>query len=117
MKLAPILKGTCPICNEGAIFESKGNLLLFKIPVMYDRCKKCNFKYEKETGFFFGAMFVSYALAVAQFVAAFIIAHFMLGLGLLHSFFVIIGTAILFSTINFRLSRVIWIYLFAKAKD
>ncbi len=113
MKLLSILKGKCPSCEKSGIFHTSGNLLLFQIPKINDRCKKCNFKFEKEPGFFFGAMFVSYALAVAEFIGAFLLSHFIFGRSLLVSFLVIVLIAILFSTINFRLSRTIWIYLFA----
>ncbi|MDO5976026.1 DUF983 domain-containing protein [Flavivirga jejuensis] len=83
---------------------------------MHDRCDNCDFKFEKEPGFFFGAMFVSYALAVAEFIGVFITCYFIIGLSLLTSFFCIIVAAILFSTINFRLSRIIWIYLFSNTE-
>ncbi len=116
MNLIPILRGKCPECKKNNIFNSNGNLLLFQIPQMNHRCKNCNFKFEKEPGFFFGAMFVSYALAVAEFIGVFIMSYFILGLSLLVSFLSIILSAILLSTINFRLSRTIWIYLFSNAK-
>ncbi|TGV01107.1 DUF983 domain-containing protein [Flavivirga rizhaonensis] len=117
MKPISILKGKCPQCKKNDIFSSNGNLLLFRIPKINDRCKTCNFKFEREPGFFFGAMFVSYAIAVAEFIGVFIISYFFLGLSLLASFFGIIISAILFSTINFRLSRTIWIYLFYKKAE
>ena len=116
MKLFPILRGKCPQCQKKNIFSSNGNLLLLKIPQMNVRCENCNLKFEKEPGFFFGAMFVSYALAVAEIIGVFIVSHFFIGLSLLTSFFGIILSAILFSTINFRLSRTIWIYLFCNTK-
>ncbi|AUP77461.1 DUF983 domain-containing protein [Flavivirga eckloniae] len=113
MKLISILKSKCPQCEKNNIFNSGGNLLLFRIPRIKDRCNTCNFKFEKEPGFFFGAMFVSYALAVAEFIGVFLLAHFVLGLSLLFSFIGVICASILFSTFNFKLSRTIWIYLFS----
>ncbi len=116
MNLISILRGKCPQCKKNDIFNSKGNLLFFQIPQMDERCKNCNFKFEKEPGFFFGAMFVSYALAVAEFIGVFIMSYFIFELSLLASFLGIILSAILLSTINFRLSRIIWIYLFSNKK-
>ncbi len=116
MLLNSIVKGKCPNCKKGKIFGVKGNLLLFQIPQINDRCENCNFKFEREPGFFFGAMFVSYGLAVAQFIATFVVCYFLLGLSVLTSFFGVIIAALLFSTINFRLSRIIWIYLFSNKK-
>nr|WP_298534095.1 DUF983 domain-containing protein [uncultured Algibacter sp.] len=81
---------------------------------MHSTCKNCNFKFEKEPGFFFGAMFISYALAVALFIPTFIISNFIFKLAPLQTFFIIVLIAFLSSTINFRLSRIIWIHLFCK---
>ncbi|WP_298247788.1 DUF983 domain-containing protein [uncultured Christiangramia sp.] len=79
---------------------------------MNERCEKCNFKFEKETGFFFGAMFVSYALAVAEMIASLIIFWVLIDLSPLIVFLIIAFVAFISSTFNFRVSRSIWIYLF-----
>ncbi|WP_347420051.1 DUF983 domain-containing protein [Mesonia sp.] len=107
-----ILKGKCPNCKHAAIFETKGNIFLLRMPVMNKRCKECNFKFEKETGFFFGAMFVSYALAVAEMIVSLVLFWLIFDLQPLYVFFIITGMAFLGSTFNFRLARTIWIYLF-----
>lgn len=114
MKIIPALKGKCPRCETGNIFSSKGNSLTFRMPVMHKTCPECNFKFEKETGFFFGAMFVSYALAVAEMLAVLVLSWQIFGLTPLTMFLIIIAMAFLFSTFNFRLSRTIWIYMFYK---
>lgn len=116
MRLLSLLKGKCPQCEKKNIFRSNGNLLKLQIPEMNDTCEQCGFKFEREPGFFFGAMFVSYAVTAAEFIIAFIISHFVFGLSLLVSFFVVIGVAVILSGFNFRLSRSIWIYIFAKPK-
>ena len=69
-------------------------------------------KFEKETGFFFGAMFVSYAIAVAEMITSLVIFWSFLDLSPLNVFFIIAFIAILCSSFNFRMSRAIWIYLF-----
>ncbi len=114
MQLSPILKGKCPQCKKGNVFNLNGNLLLLRVPEMNERCEKCNFKFEKEPGFFFGAMFVSYALAVAQFVIFFMIFYVILNKSPSFTFFGIVLITLLSSTLNFRLSRILWIYLFYK---
>lgn len=107
-----VVKGKCPNCKKGNIFETKGNILLFRMPKMNKRCNECGYKFEKETGFFFGAMFVSYALAVAEMIASLIIFWVLFDLSPLNVFFIITIVAFISSTFNFRLSRTIWIYLF-----
>lgn len=116
MQLTPILKGKCPQCNKGNVFNLNGNLLLLRVPEMNATCKKCNFKFEKEPGFFFGAMFVSYALSVAQFIIFFMIFYVILNMSPSFTFFGIVLITLLSSTLNFRLSRILWIYLFYKKK-
>ncbi len=100
----------CPKCSHGKVFSKKGNPLLFRMPRMNDQCPSCGHKFEKETGYFFGSMYVSYALTVAEMIAVFIIIQFFT-----REFAVILTTiailAVVLSTFNFRLSRMIWIYM------
>ena len=42
---------------------------------MNERCSKCNTKYRIEPSFFYGAMYVSYAVGIAFAVAAFVITN------------------------------------------
>ena len=111
-----LLKGKCPQCKKRSIFNTVQGLFFLSIPEMDQVCKNCNFKYEKEPGFFFGAMFVSYALAVAEFVAFAVVFYFILHFPILYTFFGVIFFALLLSTTNYKYSRIIWIYLFYKEK-
>lgn len=111
-----ILKCKCPNCKKGKMYNQLGNILLFRVPKMNTTCSQCNFKFEKETGFFFGAMFVSYALVVAEMVASVILFKFILDFSYINVFFLSIITAVLLSFINFRVSRSIWIYMFYSNK-
>ncbi len=115
-KIIDALNCQCPNCKKGKIFKNKGNILLLNIPKMNDRCLECNYKFERETGFFFGAMFVSYALAAAQMIASLVVFWYFIDLSPLRVFAIIAIIAFLLSTVNFKLSRSIWIYLFYKDK-
>ena len=95
---------------------SGGNILLLSIPKMNNRCPECNYKFEREPGFFFGAMFVSYALAVAQMITSLVVFWYFIDLSPLKVFLVFAVIALLLSTINFKWSRSIWIYMFYKNK-
>lgn len=89
---------------------------MFKIGKMEKNCSHCDFVYEKEPGFFFGAMYVSYGLIVAESIAAFIIFRLFLKLDWFLSFGLIVLLSLLLVGVNFKLSRLIWIYLFAPKK-
>ena len=117
MSILLMFKGKCPKCKNEKIFNKKGNLLLFRIPKMNSKCNNCGFLFDKESGFFFGAMFVSYALIVAEAVALFVILHVFLDLTYLITFISIVALITLIGTVNYRLARVIWIYLFYSEND
>ena len=84
---------------------------LFK---MYERCSRCNTKYKIEPSFFYGAMYVSYAVGIAFAVAAFVISFLFVGTSLLNTFISIIATLVVFMPVIIRLSRNIWINFFIK---
>jgi len=117
MSILSVLNGKCPKCKSEKIFNKQGNLLLFRIPKMNAKCENCGFLFLKEAGFFFGAMFVSYALIVAQAVAFFVMLHVFLDFNYVLTFISIILLITLIGTINYRLSRIIWIYLFYAEDD
>jgi Ca2+-dependent lipid-binding protein len=67
-----------------------------------------------EPSFFYGAMYVSYAVGVAFAVAAFVISYLFVSLSLINAFIVIVGTLVVFLPVIIRLSRNIWINFFVK---
>lgn len=60
--LVGILRQCCPRCRVGRIFH--GSIFL-GFPKMFERCAVCDLKFEREPGYFLGAMYVSYGLALA----------------------------------------------------
>ncbi|MCB7481575.1 DUF983 domain-containing protein [Christiangramia sediminis] len=116
-KIYSILTGNCPVCHEESMYVESNPYKLNKVFQMHERCSNCNTKYKIEPSFFYGAMYVSYAVGIAFSVAAFIIAHIFLNASLLVSFFAIVGTLIVFMPVIMRLSRNIWINFFLSYKE
>lgn len=113
-KIYSIFKGKCPVCHEGDVFETKQFYNLRRFDKMNERCPECGHKFEIEPGFWYGAMYVSYGLTVAFSVAAFVLTYLIypaanawLYMGLI--VFVIVGLV----PVTFRLSRLIWMNMFA----
>jgi ABC-type Fe3+ transport system permease subunit len=79
---------------------------------MNDTCSHCGTRYKIEPSFFYGAMYVSYAVGVAFGVAAFIIFYFFFKTELKTAFIGICATLLGFMPIIMRLSRNIWINFF-----
>ncbi|WP_115123041.1 DUF983 domain-containing protein [Marinirhabdus gelatinilytica] len=113
-KIYSIFTGKCPVCHTGPMYKNSNPYHFSQTLEMHEHCPHCHVKFKIEPSFFYGAMYVSYAVGVAIAVAAFIIAFFFIGLGRLHTFFVIMGTLIVLLPVILRLSRNIWINFFFK---
>jgi uncharacterized protein (DUF983 family) len=113
-KLYSITKNKCPHCHEGAFFNHNNPYNLTNFYKMDNSCKVCGEKYTREPGFFFGAMFISYALNVAWFVAAWVATLIFIpeeeNILLIAS--IIIGFGLVMAPLTYRLSRLIWINMF-----
>jgi len=106
-----MLTEKCPHCGKGKVFIKKEHLL--ELPKMNERCSECHYLFDREPGYFLGAMYISYGLAVFQSIVTFLICYFFFsGLPTLSVCFIIIGIILLFSMRNYRLSRVIYMYIF-----
>jgi Zn-dependent protease with chaperone function len=68
-----------------------------------------------EPSFFYGAMYVSYALTVALAVAIFVISY-LLGLGLISSLIAIIVILVALTPLTMRVSRLLYINMFVHYK-
>lgn len=63
--LRSILQQRCPRCRLGQIFRhSIFSIYLLRLPKMYDCCPACDLKFEREPGYFLGAMYISYAMGL-----------------------------------------------------
>jgi uncharacterized protein (DUF983 family) len=111
-KVNSILTGSCPKCQNENMYMDSNPYHLGKVLKMHENCSHCGLKYQIEPSFFYGAMYVSYAVNVALGVATFIIAKVFIGLDLVQSFAAIIGSLVVLYPLVLRVSRNIYINLF-----
>lgn len=111
-KLYSIFMGSCPVCHGGPMYQSSRAYQPSKTLLMHEHCPNCGVKYKIEPSFFYGAMYVSYAVGVAFAITTFIISYFLLSLERLQTFFAISAVLVLSLPIILRLSRNIWINFF-----
>ena len=96
-------KNRCPSCNHAPIFSG--------IYVMNSKCPACETVFEKESGYFIGAMIASYFLGVflALPVLLLLIFYYQVDMGMA------IGATILqtflLQPLLFRYSRILWIQI------
>jgi uncharacterized protein (DUF983 family) len=106
-----ILMEKCPNCGKGEVFEKRKKL--FEFPVMKHACPECGYKFDREPGYFLGAMYVSYGLAVLEGIITFLICYFFFpDLPTIWIPILITVVLMLFSYRNFKLSRIIYIHIF-----
>jgi hypothetical protein len=71
-KVYSIINNKCPQCHEGSFHLSHPyNFKAFGDK--HDICPVCALKFEKEPGFFYGSLYITYAFGVGIFVAWWII--------------------------------------------
>jgi len=116
-KIYSIITGTCPVCQNESMYKETNPYKVSSVFHMHERCSHCHTKYKMEPSFFYGAMYVSYGVGIAFATVAFLISFLLLKLNLLPSFFVIVGTLIVFFPIILRISRNIWINIFMHYKS
>lgn len=112
LKINSILTGSCPRCQEESMYSGKNLYNPAQTIKMNENCSHCGLHYSMEPSFFYGSMYVSYAVGVAFGVAAFIICYIFLQTSLKTAFIGICATLLGFMPVIMRLSRNIWINFF-----
>jgi uncharacterized protein (DUF983 family) len=98
-----IRRQLCPGCFEGRVFQSR--------LTMYERCPVCDLKFEREPGYFVGAMYVSYAMSLPSGVALLFAVWYGTGWSFSLSLLTTMLIYLPFVPVIFRYSRVIWLHL------
>ena len=93
----------------------EGTLYTTKFAQMHPSCPCCGQSFEPEPGYYFGAMFVSYAISTAIFLVALFVLNLLLEeITMLVVFVTVVGVVIGLLPIIFRLSRSLWINIFVR---
>jgi uncharacterized protein (DUF983 family) len=106
--LAGIVHQLCPRCRLGRIFRGS---IFWGFPKMYERCPVCGLHFVREQGYFLGAMYIAYGLALGMIavlaVALWAVTPWSLTQDILLAVLLFCPTA---SALTL-LARVVWIYL------
>lgn len=109
-KLQAALQAKCPRCRRGNIYD--GPMYSFGTQRMNEYCPHCGFRFEIEPGYFYAAMYVSYAFNVMEIVISAIFTFYLSGgnespwlyIG------VIFGVVVIMAPFNLRYSRVVLLH-------
>ena len=105
-----IVKGKCPQCRRGNIFS--GSTYGFNIQRTNYSCSHCQFRFEIEPGYFYAAMYISYAMNMVEMIAIGFATYYTSGGRLDFDsiwiyFSVILLGSLLLSPLNYRYSRIL----------
>lgn len=105
-----VLNSKCPRCRRGKIFS--GSLYGFNLQRTNETCSHCHMRFEIEPGFFYGAMYVSYAFVVAEMLNVGLLTYLITGNDKspwLYIFSILLSVLAL-TPINYRYSKVLLLH-------
>jgi uncharacterized protein (DUF983 family) len=108
--MSRLWQGKCPRCGKGSVF--KHPLLSLHFAQMNDTCSNCQATFQPEPGFYFGAMFVSYAITVVLMVACSTVLWLFFDASTNAYIITFIVVTLVFSPASYRWSRLLWLYWF-----
>ncbi len=103
--IGAMVRMRCPRCLRGRLFRG--------LLDMWERCPVCGLRFEREAGYFTGAMYASYLIALPLVFAIFGVMWLFSSRTLLAAEVLLLVTAVLFVPLVplvFRYSRVLWLY-------
>jgi len=111
-----ILHAKCPQCRSGNMFKHKW-WQVSKFIKFYQNCPSCNLRFDREPGFFHGAMYISYAMIVAMVTIVCLTLFILFNKPPLEIYiYTIAFLNIILVPIFFRYSRVLYLYAFGGVK-
>jgi uncharacterized protein (DUF983 family) len=99
--LGRALRLRCPRCGRSALYSG-----YFR---MHERCAACGLRYEREQGYFVGAIYVNYMATVAIAAGTVLLLDSLVGLSLTQQLVLGIALAALVPLLFFRYSRSLWL--------
>jgi uncharacterized protein (DUF983 family) len=105
------LRLRCPKCGEGRLYAGWFT--------MHETCPVCGFRFEREPGYFVGAIYVNFALTVLFGIAPVVAADVIWGLSIERQLAIAVPLMIVFPIVCFRWSRSLWLVIdyFVTAHD
>jgi uncharacterized protein (DUF983 family) len=103
-RMKAILLQRCPRCLEGSVFGGA--------VTMRESCPECGHKFEREPGYFTGAMYASYFLAIPVLGLITLLLYWLLpGWELENVVLLAALPFVLLVPLVFRYSRVVWMHI------
>jgi uncharacterized protein (DUF983 family) len=108
-----VVLNKCPQCHVGKVLKYPP-YQINKLLDTEEQCAHCNLKFEKEPGFFYGAMYVSYALTSGVFIVAYLLQLTLFNLPVTQFAVGMVSLLLLTFPLLARWSRLLWLNFFVK---
>lgn len=108
------LGNKCARCHKGKVFENNNPYSFKNGLTMKDSCSECNLKYEREPGFFYGALYVSYALMSGIFIVWFLADLLWIHMEAVTLAIVVASTMLILFPVVYRSARLVWLNFFIR---
>jgi uncharacterized protein (DUF983 family) len=102
-KIYSIINNKCPKCHQGDFFIDKHAYNLKTFIKMHEKCTHCREIFDKEVGFYYGAMYVSYGLNITYGIGLFLVMVLLLKLNVLVFLFSFLGLVVVIFQITMRI--------------
>lgn len=109
-----MLFNKCSRCHKGDVFVSKNPYELSKMFQLHDSCSHCKLVYVNEPSFFYGALYVSYAISSGWFMIWYALENVLLNWETLTFALFVMGFIVIVAPLTLRWSRLIWLNFFYK---
>ena len=104
----------CPRCRQGYLFKNRNPYALKELSSMNKTCSNCKMLLDPEPSFYYGSMYVSYALTVGFSILTFLIWYFFFDVDVMY--YLIFNAIFLLALVpyTFQLARAVWITILVK---
>ena len=102
----------CPRCHQGKLFAQSA-LSIRHFDEMPDACPVCGQHYEPETGFYWGAMYISFGFSTGILLGVGVLLYYLLNNPDTWVYTVVVAAVtVLFAPLSFRYARAVMLYAF-----
>lgn len=113
-ELHSVLKLECPRCHNGDLFLHRNPYNLKMLDKMPGNCQNCSLDFEREAGFYYGAMMISHAITTVIAVIVHLTVFHFYGWEIAPHLIILLSVILSLFPLIFRVARAVWINIFIK---
>jgi uncharacterized protein (DUF983 family) len=112
--LYSVVNNKCPRCHKGNLFEGNNPYSFKNGLTMNTTCSECGLKYESEPGFFYGSLYVNYALSSGVFIVLYLSDALWIHMDTVLLLTIVVVSLLGLYPLTYRWGRLFWINFFIR---